>query len=86
MEISTVLEGAVTRLSNCEVISGATERSSLRVIDANELGEESEMHGGSECESGGCQIGSGMSREHLGTAGGREGVTESPGGDCGGCA
>jgi hypothetical protein len=55
VEISAVSEGAATRFSKREVISGATERSSPRVINANELGEDSEMCRDSGCESGGSE-------------------------------
>ena len=53
MEISTVLEGAVTRFLKREVIFGATDRSSPRVIDADDLDEVSEICGGLGCNSGG---------------------------------
>jgi hypothetical protein len=43
------------RFSKREVISGATERSSPRVIDADDLGKESEMCRGSGCKSGGSE-------------------------------
>ena len=53
MVISAVSEGAETRFSNCEVISGAIERSSLRLTNADDLDGGSEMCGGLRCESGG---------------------------------
>ena len=69
--ISAVSEGAETRFSNCEVISGAIERSSLRLTNADDLDGGSEMCGGLRCESGG--------------AGGECEVSEAKCGASGGC-
>jgi hypothetical protein len=53
--INAVSEGVAMRFSKREVISGATERSSPRVINADDLGEDSEMCRDSGCESGGSE-------------------------------
>jgi len=81
VEISAVLEGAVTRLSKRKVISGATERSSLRVTTVDDLGE------GSEIICTGSEVREGSGCESEGSEGGSE-VTEAKSGEfseSGGC-
>lgn len=55
MDISEVSEGVAMSFSKRELISGATERSSLKVMTVDNLGDGSEVCEGSGCESEGSE-------------------------------